>query len=134
MSKTTIIDNEYVTLWHHPEDKIVHHHFHKFIHGDTFREVLLKGLEIFREQDACKWLSDDRDNSALPKDDGIWAITEWSPQVMEAGWKYWAIVLPDKVLGQTNMNQFMKHYIEQGLVVTVFEDPDEALVWLKSVN
>ncbi len=134
MPNTTIIDNDYVTMWHYPEDKIIHHKFHKFIHGDKFRDVLNKGVEIFEEQNANKWLSDDRENSALPKDDGIWAMTEWSPRVMKAGWKYWAIVMPDKVMGQTNMNQFMKLYIDQGLVVTVFEDPDEALEWLQSVE
>lgn len=134
MTTETIIDNDYVTLWYHPEIKTVHHKYHKFIYGQTFRDVLNKGLEIFEEHGANKWLSDDRLNSALPKEDGIWAMTDWNPRVVAAGWKYWAVVLPDKVLGQTNMNQFMKEYIDQGLEVRVFEDADEALAWLESVE
>ena len=48
MNKITISDTEYATLWYHSDAKIVHHQFHKFIHGDEFRQVLEKGLEIFK--------------------------------------------------------------------------------------
>ena len=69
MPKTTIIDTDYATLWYHSEQKIVHHQFHKFIYGQEFRQVLEKGLEIFKENDAHKWLSDDRLNSTLTAED-----------------------------------------------------------------
>jgi hypothetical protein len=46
MSTMTMLDNEYVTVWYHPETKIVHHKFHKFIYGDNFRAALNKGLEV----------------------------------------------------------------------------------------
>ncbi len=134
MTKTTILDNDYATLWYHPETQIVHHKFHRFIHGDNFRSVLEKGLEVFEEHNANKWLSDDRNNSTLTKEDGIWGLTDWNPRVFASGWKYWAVVMPDKILGQTNMNYLMKENIERGLVIQVFEDPDEALEWLESVN
>jgi hypothetical protein len=70
----------------------------------------------------------------LPKEDAEWGITDWSPRVFAEGWKYWAIVMPDKKIGQSNMNYFMKEYITRGLVVEVFEDTDEALKWLESVD
>ena len=35
MSKITILDNEYVTLWYHPDHGIVHHQFHKYINIST---------------------------------------------------------------------------------------------------
>jgi len=133
-SRTTIIDTDYVTLWFHPEAKIVHHQFHKFIYGDEFRNVLNKGVEIFKEHNATKWLSDDRKNSALPKVDGEWALSDWNPRVRAAGWKYWAIVMPDKVMGQSNMDWFIREYRELGLEIQIFEDPDEALEWLRSVD
>lgn len=134
MAQLTILDNEYATLWYHEESKIVHHKFHKFIYGDKFRDILEKGLESFEKYGAQKWLSDDRNNSALPKDDGGWALTQWGPRVMGLHWRYWAVVLPDKVLGQSNLNWFMTEYIQQGLVVKAFEDADEALKWLESVE
>lgn len=134
MSKITILDTNYATLWYHPESNIVHHVFHRFIYGEEFREVLNKGVEVFKERNAQKWLSDDRKNSALPTEDVEWSMTEWFPTAFESGWKYWAIVMPDKIAGQLNMNRFLKTYIERGLVVQVFENTEEAMNWLEDAG
>lgn len=132
MSAITIIDNDFATLWYHPDKKIVHHQFHKFIFGQAFRDVLTRGAEIFEQYGARKWLSDDTNNGALPKDDSEWALGVWQPRVMKAGWKYWAIVMPEKVIGQMNMRRWAKTYSEQGIEVEMFSDPDEAMRWLAS--
>jgi hypothetical protein len=60
MSVITIEQNDYATMYYHPESKIVHHEFHKFIYGDVFRAFLLKGTETMKKYGATKWLSDDR--------------------------------------------------------------------------
>jgi hypothetical protein len=132
MSKTTLIDTDYVTLWHDPVKKIVHHQFHKYIYGQQFRNVLEKGLEVFKEKGVQKWLSDDRNNSALPTEDGDWAQNNWVPRMIAAGWKYWAIVLPEKVIGQMNMQHFIEENTKLGVTVQVFSDPDKARTWLES--
>ncbi len=131
--KITISDTDYATLWYYPDTKIVHHKFHKPIEGQEFRQVLLKGLDIFKQYGAQKWLSDDRLNAALQIADSEWGQQQWFPKVFAAGWKFWAIVLPDKVLGRMNMQNFIKAYSEQGLIIEVFGDPDEAMQWLESV-
>ncbi len=133
MDKQTISDTEYATLWYYPDKKIVHHQFHKFIHGNEFRQVLDKGVEIFKDNGAQKWLSDDRKNSTLSTADTEWAQQDWFPRVFAAGWKYWAIVMPDKVVGKMNMKHFIEAYSAQGLTIDIFDDADEALKWLESV-
>ncbi|MBK8024549.1 MAG: hypothetical protein IPK19_24755 [Chloroflexi bacterium] len=133
MNKITVLDDEYASLWYYPEYKIVHHVFHKFIHGQPFRAVLETGLRLFRENGGGKWLSDDRKNSSLTTEDLAWSTQEWSVQCVEAGWQAWAIIMPDKVAGQLNMNRILKQYIDRGLQVRVFEDSEEALEWLMSV-
>ncbi len=133
MSHQTIFENDYATLWYHPEKKIVHHQFHKYIYGAEFREILNKGIEAMEQYGAQKWLSDDRNNSSLTKDDTDWSLTDWTPRVMKAGWKYWAIVLPKKVVGQVTMKRFADMYNEKGITVRLFSEPDEALAWLESV-
>jgi hypothetical protein len=133
MSVTVITDTEYATLWYYPDEKIVHHQFHKFIHSKEFRQVLERGLEIFKQNGAQKWLSDDRMNSALTTADTEWGQQDWFPRVFQAGWKYWAIVMPDKVVGKMNMQRFIDAYSTQGLTIDIFDNPDEALKWLESV-
>jgi hypothetical protein len=133
-STITVLNNDFATVLYHPDGKIVHHQFHKFIYGQAFRDVLTKGAEIFEQYGATKWLSDDRNNSALPAEDSEWAIQTWNPRVLQAGWQYWAVVLPVKIIGQMNMQRFIEMYSEMGVTVKAFSDPDEALAWLKSTE
>ncbi len=127
----TIIDSEAVLLRYHSDTKIVHHEFRRFLHGEPLREVLEKGLEIFRARGACKWLSDDRRNGPITTADAEWARQTWSPRVIAAGWKYWAVVLPEKVLGQMNMKRRMRSYEERGVTARAFSDAGEARRWLE---
>jgi hypothetical protein len=133
MSVTTILDNEFATLVYHPEEKIVHHTFHKPIGGDAFRTVLKSGVALLREHGAHKWLSDDRENSALSDEDTQWSINEWFPSAKEAGWKYWALVMPPDVIARINLSEFVFNYSQQGVRVSVFNSPDKAMTWLERV-
>jgi hypothetical protein len=129
----TIIDNPAAILWYHPRERIVHHEFRRFIYGEEFRDVLEKGLEVFRTRGANKWLSDDRANGPIRPADGQWALEDWAPRVLAAGWRYWAVVLPTRTLGEMNMKRWVDTYAKQGVVARAFTDPDEAMSWLKSV-
>ena len=133
MSKTTILDNDQITMWYHPEKKIIHHQMHKYVFGPKFREFLLKGVDVMRQRGADKWLSDDRLNPVLKPEDNQWAMTEWAPMVMKAGWKYWAIVQPEHLIAKLRMETNAKAFADMGLTVQLFSDPDEALKWLESV-
>lgn len=133
MSPAVVLETDYATLWFHPDSKVVHHSFHKFIHGPRFREILERGLELMQEHGACKWLSDDRKNPAMAAEDNQWGVTDWGSRALESGWKYWALLLPEAAVGQGIMNRSIAAFSERGLIVRTFQDPDEALKWLESV-
>lgn len=127
----TIIDTEAVTLFYHPEKRIVHHQIRRFLHGDEFRNLLEQGLEVLRKRGATKWLSDNRGNGPVKPSDAEWALNDWAPRVMAAGWRYWAIVMPEKILGEMNMRRWMERYAAMGLTSEAFTDPEEAMTWLQ---
>jgi hypothetical protein len=130
-TKITVIESDSAYLWFYPEHGIVHHQFLKPLTGDTFQRVLLAGLRLLNEHHAQKWLSDDRGNPLLSADDSAWSQDYWLPRAREAGWKYWAVVLPDKARGQVVMRRLMSFVGEEsGVILDVFPDPDSALQWL----
>lgn len=133
MDKELIVDTAYASLWYYPEDKIIHHEFHKFIHGDMFRDVLMQGFETFRHHGVQKWLSDDRKNTTVPQSDIEWANENWFTAMKEAGWQYWAMVMPDSKVGQASMRRIIESYSARGVTVETFDTPQDALDWLKSV-
>jgi len=131
MPTQTIVQNTFFTLWYHPEKKIVHHQLHKFIAGAPFRELLMSGTDLIKKNGAAKWLSDDRSNSALRQDDLEWSEIDWAPVTAKAGWKFWAIVQPDKILGQVAMQRLTEKYAKLGVTARVFGDPVSAMSWLE---
>jgi hypothetical protein len=131
MLPETIVENEFATLRYYPESKIIHHQFHKPTFGKTFRSVLLQGLITLKQHHVRKWLSDDRENSALGSENTDWSQNIWAPQARAAGWNRWAIVLPRELVGQMNMRQFIELNLGKGVAVSVFSEPDQALVWLE---
>lgn len=133
MTPLTIIDSPFATLWYHPGPGIVHHRIHKFIHGQAFRDLLLAGLDTLQKNRAQKWLSDDRANAVLRPEDVDWSHTFWFPQTVKAGWKYWAIVQPEKTVGQVTMKGLANDYARQGVTSKTFLDPESALAWLDTL-
>ena len=127
----TIIDTEAVSLRYHRSTRIVHHEIRRFVHGAELRELLTEGVRAFRKYGACKWLSDDRGNGPLKPSDGQWAKEVWSREVLAAGWKYWAVVMPAKTMAQMNMERWIAVYAKLGVTAQAFTDPNEAMSWLR---
>jgi hypothetical protein len=127
-----VIDNEYVTLVYHPETAVVHHEFHRLPQSQWFRETLTSGCELLRRNGAAKWLSDDRRIIAPTPDDSQWMVSVWYPQAIDAGWKYWAVVRSQKVVGRLNLRQWVERYTNLGLNVRTFDDPSQAREWLEA--
>lgn len=131
MGTITVIDNESMSLFFHEEPKIVHHKIKKMLKDHEFMELLSKGAEYMEKYKAKKWLSDDRNNIVISQEANKWGDEVWAPRVIKAGFKYWAVVLPDKAVGKLQMNRFVKEYRTRGVTVEIFDDVDEALQWLE---
>jgi hypothetical protein len=132
MSNIIIEENAFATLWYHPEKKIVHHEFHKFIYGDVLQSFLMKGTETLKKNGANKWLSDDRKNPVLKTEDADWGQAIWFPQTLQAGWKYWALVQSEGAIAKMNTEKLVKAYSQAGIIAKYFNNPDEAMTWLES--
>ena len=132
MSRITILDTAKVTLWYHPEEKIVHHRIHKFIYGEEFYHLLLTGTDLIKKHGARKWLSEIGNEVLLRPEDLEWGKANWFPQTIAAGWKYWGIVQPKAVFVQLDLDPLVKQYAEAGINVKFFIDEDKAWEWLVS--
>ena len=132
MPAITVLDNPNISMWYYPESKILHHQIHRFFYGKEWRDSLDRGVEVFQKYGAQKWLSDDREVTALTKEDLEWGETDWFPRVAKCGWKYWAIIMPEKVVGQMTIKKLADKYSAQGVKTRVFSSPDDAKTWLES--
>ena len=134
MAGIKIYESDQVTVEVYPEFKLVRHTMHQHTYGKDFRDALMAGVKAMKEHGADKWLSDDRENPVLRPDDQKWALEDWQTEVMQAGWKFWAIVQPQHSLAKLRMMNFAEMYRERGLTVELFTEPEKAMEWLKSVD
>lgn len=131
MPAETIVNNPFVTVWYHPDSKIVHSKVHKFITGREFKEFLIAGKDALVRHKAKKWLSDDRGSTVLRQEDVEWGNQNWFPECVRHGWKYWAIVQPEKVLAQTKMEELVKKFADHGVTSKFFTNDRDAMTWLE---
>ncbi len=130
VNKELLIDNAVASLWYYPDSKIIHHKFKKFVYGEHFQNILATGAEYFEKEGCKKWLSDDRNSSALRKADLEWGGNHWKQRIIKAGWKYWAIMMPDLEVGKLTMKTLINDYRELGVTVELFNDVELAYNWL----
>jgi hypothetical protein len=124
-------ESDTATLYFHRRTRILHHQLRGFLHGKEFRQLLEAGLTELKKRGASKWLSDDRLNGPITAADEEWSKKNWTPRALRSGWKYWAVVFPEKVLGQMNMRRWIDAHAEKGLTTQGFADPEEARRWLE---
>lgn len=117
---------------------IVHHEVRGAVSGAPFRQLLLEGLATFKAKGATKWLSDDRRATVIDTAEAPWSDTVWWPSMLEAGWKYWAILGPndsENAKAAFQLSSFaMRGALANGLTVRFFTEPEAALTWLRDVD
>lgn len=128
-----VVDNEYITVRYVPDKEFIHHTIHKPIGDQTFKEALMTGTETLIEYGACKWLSDDRKNGPVSTEVIEWGYREWNPLTIEAGWKYWALVVPTEVVSAGSLAPTINALHKMGLSVMAFDDLNKAIAWLDSL-
>ena len=126
-----IIATPRMSLYYHPLENIIHHEMHAYPGIEILEQILMGGLALMKKHHAFKWLSDDRNGGALPKSHHDWGDRVWSPQAVEAGWRYWALLPPADALGTANMKRLVEAYAKRGVTVELFDDFDAAFSWLR---
>ena len=134
MSIIELYSSPYITVNFRPDKKIVHHTIHQPVgeaHIESHKEALHAGTEALRQYGASKWLSDDRNNGPLPEEILEWS-KGWYPVAVEAGWRYWANVVPAEVIAAGTLTAVLRELHSYGLEMQVFASVDEAEEWLDS--
>jgi len=129
-----VLENEHFTLVVYPDKGIVQHTIHKWITGDELKTLFLAGADAFKTHNCTKWLSNDNRNGAIPRKYIDWIHQEWEPGMLGAGWKYWAVILPDLAVGRMNMKRLIERLSRRGVTVEIFDDEKTALKWLDNAG
>lgn len=99
-----------------------------------FKDALNTGTDALAHYGVCKWLSDDRKNGPLSPEMVDWAFNEWNARAIQAGWKYWANVVPENIAAAGTLTPVINALHEYGLRMMVFTTVEDAVDWLDTVE
>lgn len=133
MAQQIVLDNEWATMVYDSTDKYIYHTIHKHTTGEPMRRLLNAGVDALAQYGAQKWLSDDRCGGETTEEDAKFGATDWGPRAAAAGWKYWALVVPENIAGRASMQGVVEHFFNLGVRVAVFTDVESARAWLVSL-
>jgi len=139
MNKESLIDDDDVSLWLYPKERILHHTIKRPVDGKVFRNLLLRGLYEVDQGRANKWLADDREAGLLSADDAAWVREFFRERAMQTNWNYFAILLPKNPRARVNIQRMVSApEVDDGYLKRdrfgVFEDLQEALNWLSDIG
>lgn len=131
METETVYDNEFATILYYPESGIIQHSWKKFCSGPLFREMMLGASDYLEAHKGTKWLSDDRKYTIMSEEDSLWGRRVWVPRTIHAGWKHWAMILPEINAGTEAMQGIVNEFRAAGINAAFFDDVPEAMAWLE---
>lgn len=125
-----IAENEYVTLRYVESQNYLYHTVHRPVDETVFMASLDSGVDFMHQHHVQKWLSDDRLNGPFSETFSQWAINDWIPRSIQAGWKYWANVVPVEIKAAGTLGPFIEVLYDMGLRMMVFSKLEEAQTWI----
>lgn len=106
-----------------------------FAFGPPYREAVDKALELLQKMNGSRSFSDLRRASVLTEEDAKWIIEKWIPRASAAGLRKIAVIPPNAVLAQMQLDQLRKkggreQSVHLGIVTEYFVSPESAHRWL----
>lgn len=132
MSATTILSNRYYDLLFHEDIGLIHHIYKPPMSSDQVAELLSAGTDLMEQYGATKWLSDNRQLvNAFSDEVAEWVNNVWLPRTINAGWKYWAMVVPESLIGRADHVKYVESFHDMGIWVTVHTEVEPAIKWIE---
>jgi hypothetical protein len=138
MKKTKLelfFENEYCRIYWYKKINCVYYIW-KLEKGSAFvRDALMEVLKLVTEKKADKWLGDHSRAGNIRDEDLQWVKEKLSPIVVNAGVKYFALVLPKENINVQQQISYAAKEVEKksGLITHYFDNLQDADDWLNSV-
>lgn len=124
-------DDPDATIEVHPVQRLVRLTWKRPISGPEYRVLLLRLLDVVKDQQLKLWLSDGRKAGPILYGDQVWTTSEFTPMVLAAGLERIAIVNSKDGLNLLAVDRMVNATPPDAPYdIGFFEDPAIAQLWL----
>lgn len=104
-----------------------------YAEGEEFRAGYNAILELCRQKRNNRYLADARNLAPISQADQRWLNEEWFPQILAAGVRSMAIVMPKSAVARLSARQILSNINDITFVTNHFDDLEAARAWLRTV-
>ena len=127
-----LFDKSFLTIFHNPEEKLVHMKWKGHSTTEQYREGLNFALDIVREHHVENWLGDLKLMQIILPVDEDWATEIWYPLISQTGLKKMAIVTSLDFLNNSTVKRIVSSTADTtGFETRFYVDVEDAKSWLK---
>jgi hypothetical protein len=131
MTINILHDDTDATIDVHPGQRLVRLTWKRPVAGPEYRALLLRLLDVVKDQQLRLWLSDGRKAGPILYADQVWTMQEYTPLVLAAGLQRIAIVNSKDGLNLLAVDRMVNATPEGApYEIGFFEDPAIAQLWL----
>lgn len=124
-------DDHDATIEVHPIQRLVRLTWKRPVPGPEYRALLVRLLDVVKDQQLELWLSDGRKAGPILQQDQVWTMNEFTPLVLAAGLKRIAIVNSKDGLNLLAVDRMVNATPPDAPYdIAFFEDPAIAQLWL----
>lgn len=104
-----------------------------YAEGEELRAGYNAMLELCRQKRNSRYLADARNLAPISQADQRWLNEEWFPQIVAAGVRFMAIVMPKSAIARLSATQILSKMNDVTFVTNHFDDIEAARAWLRTV-
>jgi hypothetical protein len=133
MSSTIYFQNHVVTITYADEMQLGIATWNGFLSSSDFREAVQVCLNLMEEHRLLRWLGDNRKLRAIRQADQDWFVEYVLPRLATSTLRRNAAVVSKDLFNKMAVEQIMKRADYLGdMVLKDFENPEEAMAWLRT--
>ena len=133
-SRIILFEKPFLVIEWDADNKLLIQNWKGFASSSQFREGIEKSVEIFRQKQVLRLLSNTKESSVVKKEDTEWAATYALGNMVKNGLKAVAFIVPTSVFAGVSVSNFEEKSHEMPVVLKYFDDVDKAIEWLISVQ
>jgi len=129
--KDVVFDKSFLTIFVHPDEKLVHLRWKGFANSEEFREGLNFALGLVREHNIQNWLGNLKLMQMIQVADEEWTTNTWYPKIVETELRKMAIVTSLDFLNNASVKRIVNASADDTTFETrYFVDVADAYAWL----
>lgn len=102
-----------------------------FVEGEKLRKIFNELIHALERKNTTVIVADARQMKIIAFNDQQWAIEDWYPRAVKAGFRFQGLILSKDSFNEITVKKITQNYDDAIVTTQYFTSPNEALEWAR---